>query len=310
MKTTKTISRLFVLAICAFGLPGCNQQDETPNEEIHPLQKTTWQLLSFVDVANQKQYRPEYFGFPNTRYTLNFGTDKTFSGHTFSNSISGIYEVDFKLLTLKLTCQLMTEVTEFFDGKVFLESLNAVQSFTVIADEELKLYYNDQKNYLLFVPIEKNEVEFCCIDYIRIKIEDIFEVKYGEEVTRIIQDRSLTFSIQDVTDKEVYLHRIFPDGFHETIVIDFQHAWAYNDDGSDIQEVADSIAKWQSEHAQKGDFVIKFSKEFHWGTFVDFYEFVEPMVGVGVWIRLAKVYPTVPAAADQYKFIFIITEEN
>jgi hypothetical protein len=44
---------------------------------------------------------------------------------------------------------LTTEVVEYFDGELFVKTLSSVQSFS-IQEDELKLYYNDKKNCLLF----------------------------------------------------------------------------------------------------------------------------------------------------------------
>jgi len=43
-----------------------------------------------------------------------------------------------------------TKINEFGDGELYRSILNEVQQYTITEANELKLFYNSRKNYLLF----------------------------------------------------------------------------------------------------------------------------------------------------------------
>ena len=82
-------------------------------------------------------------------YLLEFNKKKTFSGKSSTNKLQGNYEIDFTTHSIHITVGAMTQINELFDGKLYLETLNIVQSFD-LQENTLRLYYNDKKNCLRF----------------------------------------------------------------------------------------------------------------------------------------------------------------
>ena len=119
---------------------------EEPGEETG-LKGTTWKLSGFMDVetGNLKVAKPN----DPRCYILTFDTDSTFSGISSTNEISGGYCIDYEKSTLNITRYGGTKINELFDGKLFVNSFLSVQSFS-LSGAELKLYYNNGENYLLY----------------------------------------------------------------------------------------------------------------------------------------------------------------
>jgi heat shock protein HslJ len=132
-----------VLLITIGGAYSCNEK-EKPQAL---LANTKWKLIGFVDavVDTIKMAKP----IDDKCYLLTFNEDHTFSGVSSTNTLSGNYDIDYAVNNISLTIKLMTEINELFDGRLYLESLNSVQSFS-LQENELRLYYNDKKKYLLY----------------------------------------------------------------------------------------------------------------------------------------------------------------
>ena len=125
---------LFVAAIAVLG--GCEKKNENNNENEkenkNPLKNTEWKLINFVDVGNNTKKTPE----PDSEkcYTLKFlenGDSLTTTSSISITSLGG------------------TKINEIYDGILYVESLIKVNKYTIDKDV-LKLYYNDNKNYLEF----------------------------------------------------------------------------------------------------------------------------------------------------------------
>ena len=116
---------LFVAAIVVLG--GCVKK-----ENKNPLKNTEWKLINFVNVGNNTKKTPE----PDSEkcYTLKFlenGDSLTTTSSISITSLGG------------------TKINEIYDGILYVESLIKVNKYTIDKDV-LKLYYNDNKNYLEF----------------------------------------------------------------------------------------------------------------------------------------------------------------
>jgi len=116
------------------------------NETI-TLKETVWKLVSFVNVANNEIKEPQPIS--EKCYLLTFNEGNTLTGFSSSNELVGTYILNNKNLSIHINIHQATLVTEAFDGNPYLEALNTAQSFLLHGDE-LQLYYNDKKNYLLF----------------------------------------------------------------------------------------------------------------------------------------------------------------
>jgi hypothetical protein len=107
-----------------------------------------WKLSRFVYAIGAKTKEPEPKG--ETCYTIYFDSDnKRLSSFSSVNELFGDYELDYKSLTLKIKQLGGTKINEQYDGKLFVDNLQSVHSFTV-NDRELRLYYNEFGDYLLF----------------------------------------------------------------------------------------------------------------------------------------------------------------
>jgi hypothetical protein len=132
------------LALLMAGVVSC-----TPKEPDVSLKGTTWKLVGFADVetGTLRKAVPEDC---KRCYTITFNTDSTCYGHGFSNPIDyGIYKVDYEMSKIKIIYVVVTKVVPYFDENLFVETVNMVQYFSM-QEDELKLYYNNKKNYLLF----------------------------------------------------------------------------------------------------------------------------------------------------------------
>ena len=141
---------LLVAAIVVLG--GCEKKNENNNENEkenkNPLKNTEWKLINFVDVANNTKKTPE----PDSEkcYTLKFlekGDSLTTTSST--NNFIGTYTIDTQTHYILITNFCGTKIKELYDGILYVKSLITVNKYTIDKDI-LKLYYNDNKNYLEF----------------------------------------------------------------------------------------------------------------------------------------------------------------
>jgi heat shock protein HslJ len=114
------------------------------------LMETSWKLISFVDVESGTMNTPKPESF--NCYQILFNSDKTFSGKSSTNTLTGNYTANLDASTIRITHLEGTEMNELWDGDLFIETFKAAQTFSITKDG-LKLYSNDPKNYLLFEPV-------------------------------------------------------------------------------------------------------------------------------------------------------------
>jgi len=136
------------------------KKDDDTLQSSESLVGTKWKLVGFFDVETDtlKVSKPKE-GFDSTTgltfvepNTLGF-TDTEYQGNTTSNGVGGNFIANYALATIQFIPFYSTYLTEFYDGELYgriiaLEFINA-QPFE-FNDSVLKLYYNNQKNYLLF----------------------------------------------------------------------------------------------------------------------------------------------------------------
>jgi hypothetical protein len=120
------------------------QSDE--NETVD-LQRTKWKLVGFVNAVTDEMKEAEPVS--EKCYLLIFNKDNTLSGVSSTNQLTGTYILDEKTSSIHINIWPMTLINELFDGELYCRDLNAVQFFS-LQKNELRLYYNDDKDYLLF----------------------------------------------------------------------------------------------------------------------------------------------------------------
>jgi hypothetical protein len=118
------------------------------------LENTKWKLVGFVDVAKGclKRVEPtkdcgKYYNCEKF-YTLHF-TDSILYGYTTMNGFNAIPNIDYTTNSIQIKIILTTEAGEMGDGYLYCDVLDEVQSFA-LQNNELRLFYNNKKNYLLF----------------------------------------------------------------------------------------------------------------------------------------------------------------
>ena len=137
---------LLVAAIVVLG--GCEKKNENEKENKNPLKNTEWKLINFVDVANNTKKTPE----PDSEkcYILKFlEKGDSLTAVSSTNNFIGTYTIDTQTHYILITNFCGTKIKELYDGILYVKSLITVNKYTIDKDI-LKLYYNDNKNYLEF----------------------------------------------------------------------------------------------------------------------------------------------------------------
>lgn len=135
-KIVKLLPAVLLLFIVA--LSGCEKDK-------NPLKSTEWKLYGFGNTADGTLQQAEPTNCDNC-YTIMFGEDGKFKGHTSTNAIEGKYRV--KGVDINFFEIGGTKINELLDGQKYVEALPQVNHFEM-ASEQLKLYYGDA-SYLLF----------------------------------------------------------------------------------------------------------------------------------------------------------------
>jgi len=141
---------LLVAAVVVLG--GCEKKNENNNENEkenkNPLKNTEWKLINFVDVTNNTKKTPE----PDSEkcYILKFlEKGDSLTAVSSTNNFIGTYTIDTQTHYILITNFCGTKIKELYDGILYVKSLIIVNKYTIDKDI-LKLYYNDNKNYLEF----------------------------------------------------------------------------------------------------------------------------------------------------------------
>ena len=134
----------------------CEKIDTSPlvTDQQATLENTKWKLEGFVDVeegclkrAKPWEDREKYYNYEK-HYTLHF-TDSVLFGVTTTNNFKATSDIDYTTYSIQIRLIFSTEVGEVGDGYQYCDILDEVQSFS-LKNNELRLYYNNKKNYLLF----------------------------------------------------------------------------------------------------------------------------------------------------------------
>ena len=120
------------------------------------LANTQWQWIGIVDVeTGELVHEPQHIAFCGDRcFTLEFITgdrDRNVRGFSTNNMLIGYYAADYKTREINIVVWRFTYVMEPPDGFLYVHVLNVVQFFS-LKETELRLYFNDGENYLLFKP--------------------------------------------------------------------------------------------------------------------------------------------------------------
>jgi hypothetical protein len=123
----------------------------TTQDTTYALAGTKWKLVKFVNVSEGITKDPEPSS--DSCYWIMFNNDSTICGHSSTNELFGYYQINSPLFTIQLLVG-GTKISEMFDGSLYMEKINLVDSFE-LTNTYLKMYYNNQQNYLLFKSLDK-----------------------------------------------------------------------------------------------------------------------------------------------------------
>ena len=133
---------LFFSVLLAIGLlSACSSEEDEGG-----LSNTSWELLGFYSLeTNELQTTLPENG--KDLYVITFHTNNSFSGRTASNEFEGTYSAEKGLFAV-LNCSTI-KVGDIYDSDRFYTSLLCSTHYS-ISDTQLKLFYNNKQNYLLF----------------------------------------------------------------------------------------------------------------------------------------------------------------
>jgi len=145
------ISTLCLVVVTLFAVIGCDKS-ETPQKDT--LRGSKWKLVGIgsLDKIDLQELEPKDC---EKCYTLTFDTDNTFQTFSSTNNLQGIYKANYSTQTIQIVDFGGTKINEFGGGNLYVEPFwgKAIQSFSLQADE-LRLYYDKNKKYLLFKSLE------------------------------------------------------------------------------------------------------------------------------------------------------------
>ncbi|MDR2147251.1 MAG: BACON domain-containing protein [Tannerella sp.] len=119
----------------------------------NPLDSTEWKLSGIVDAQTVNLQELEPKGY-NKCYTFRFKSNSTYVGYSSFNYLGGSYIYNYETGDFNFIGYItLTEAGETHDGKIYLAALFKVQSFS-LKEDELRLYYDSKKKYLLYKPYE------------------------------------------------------------------------------------------------------------------------------------------------------------
>ncbi|MDR1918421.1 MAG: hypothetical protein LBQ65_02100 [Tannerellaceae bacterium] len=195
------------------------------------LAGTKWKLARFVDVQTGMRTLPEP-SFCTECFTLTFDTDSTALGRSIT--------MDVKINLMNLNPKVMIEdiyIDEGYPdghGQQFRTAILTTASFTVSPDE-LKLFYHDKQNYLLFRRVMTlADLPAGILAGTKWKLGGFLDVKTGkltvveprdcEECYKLTFDTDSTASGRSITmNVKINLLKLNPDKFIEDIYIDEGH---------------------------------------------------------------------------------------
>jgi len=144
----KQFLKLLVFLIFLFVIAAsCNPELEPvlPEKEYSICDK--WKLVGFVEVETDeiKEIEPK----DERCFLLTFNENKTLSGVSSSNPLQGNYDISYTTGSIYITIGQCTYINETLDGRLYVNSLNEVDFFS-LQENELRLYYNNKRNFLFF----------------------------------------------------------------------------------------------------------------------------------------------------------------
>ena len=146
------MTTLCLIVVILFSVIGCDNKSES-----HPrdtLQGSKWKLVGIEILSKVALQELEPKNCVKC-YILTFDSDSTFQTFSSTNELQGIYKANYGTQTIQITNFGGTKIGEVGDGALYWnhDIWHTVQTFS-LQENELKLYYNENRNYLLFRSLE------------------------------------------------------------------------------------------------------------------------------------------------------------
>ncbi len=152
MKKVKFIYGIILLSLLLAISCNDNTTDNNTIQSEAQLEGTKWKLIGFYDVEKNELREVEPKNCEKC-FTLEFDTDSTAQGMSLLNYV-------YCRLKPKLIMGKITKAYEITgDGTMYTDTiLPKVENYSC-KEDVLKFYYNNKKNYLLYVLINDNKEE-------------------------------------------------------------------------------------------------------------------------------------------------------
>ncbi len=158
MRKRNLFVTMLAIMMAILGLSACINEDnavENTNDskvtDFNYAIGMTWHLYGFgtVDESKVTKVQPEVDDewFNEKQYTIIFEADGSLIGHTFSNEFIGKYTI--KGNEIGISSLGSTKIAEAYDGEKYYEALHYVSLYK-IENDQLFLFYNNQREYLIF----------------------------------------------------------------------------------------------------------------------------------------------------------------
>ena len=153
----KLVKYAVFLLISAIAIAGCNNAvDNNDNEELTSLVGTKWKLVGIMDVKTNtlKVLEPKncqrcYIIMFNSGLYEDDEYNTNIVYYSSTNELVGNYNANYETQTISFRIYGGTKVGEVGDGEMWCNIFPTIKSFS-FQKNSLRLYYNDQRNYLLF----------------------------------------------------------------------------------------------------------------------------------------------------------------
>ena len=141
MKAKKSL--LTSVAIIMFLLiTGLSCEKETLTSDVNH----TWKFDGFGNLSNSSFEKADPSDCEDC-YVLTFLKSGKLTGRTTTNTISGEFQIDAH--DIEITNLIKTEIIELGSGEKYTEAISLTNKYEIM-NNTLKLYYNQNQNYLQF----------------------------------------------------------------------------------------------------------------------------------------------------------------
>lgn len=137
---TKTFLVTVITSFLLIGGAGC--ENETNISDLYH----SWKFEGFKYLSNSSFEKADPSDCENC-YIFTLSDEGKITGRTSTNTIFGEFQIEKQ--NMKIINFGGTEINELGNGQKYIETMSLIEKYE-ISNNELKLYYNQNQNYLLF----------------------------------------------------------------------------------------------------------------------------------------------------------------